>query len=73
MLKIGIQGNGWYFFAWDFKELSQSAAKHTAKIILFKMEFIVPETLTTNPKCNLYKTVFFINCQWVEELGFNNP
>ena len=24
-----MQGNGWYFFAWDFKGLSQRAAKHT--------------------------------------------
>ena len=32
LLKIGIQGNGWYFFAWDLKVLSQSAAKHTTSI-----------------------------------------
>ena len=32
LLKIGVQGNGWYFFAWDLKVLSQSAAKHTTSI-----------------------------------------
>ena len=37
------------------------------KIILIEMEFIVPDILTTYPKCSLYETVFFINCQWVEE------
>ena len=25
-LKMGIQGNGWYYFAWDFKRLSWVAA-----------------------------------------------
>ena len=29
LLKIGTQENGWYFFDWDLKVLSQSAAKHT--------------------------------------------
>ena len=29
-----MQGNGWYFFAWDFKGLSQSAAKHTTGVYL---------------------------------------
>ena len=36
-LKIAIQGNGWYFFAWDFKGLSQSVAKHITYIKKFKL------------------------------------
>ena len=24
LLKMGIQGNGWYFFAWDYKRLHQT-------------------------------------------------
>ena len=29
LLKIGILGNGLYFFAWDYMRLHQIAAKHT--------------------------------------------
>ena len=32
IVKIGIPGNGWDFFAWDFNGLSQSAGKHTTYI-----------------------------------------
>ena len=32
LLKIGIQGNGWYFFAWDHTKLHQIAAKHTTPV-----------------------------------------
>ena len=29
---MGIHGNGWGFFPWDLKKLSERAAKYTARI-----------------------------------------
>ena len=32
---MGIQGNGWYFFAWDFKWLSYVTALYTTVLKVF--------------------------------------
>ena len=49
---MGIQGNGWYFFAWDFNGLSKVAAlytteKHTGSRV--KIQSPVSNTCVQNP------------------------
>ena len=41
MSKIGIHGNGWDVFAWNFKKLSERAAKYTVNKNIYGADITV--------------------------------